>query len=135
VRFRVGQWPELLKAARAGRFMIWHVGNLSSSPDSIGALQRYDSTQIGGQNMARFRRPEFDALYRRLSALPDGPERDAAFVEAEKQAVAWMPYRARWHSLITDLARPQLQGYRRPLFWQDWWQYVDIVEPAGEARP
>jgi ABC-type transport system substrate-binding protein len=135
VRFRVGQWPELLKAARAGRFMIWHVGNLSSSPDSIGALQRYDGTQIGGQNMARFRRPEFDALYRRLSALPDGPERDAAFVEAEKQAVAWMPYRARWHSLITDLARPQLQGYRRPLFWQDWWQYVDIVEPAGEARP
>ena len=114
--------------------MIWHVGNLSASPDSIGALQRYDSTQIGGQNMARFRRPEFDAIYKRLSALPDGAERDALFVQAEKLAAAWMPYRARWHTLVTDLARGELQGYRRPLFWQDWWQYVDIAAPTTKKE-
>ena len=134
VHFRVGQWPELLKSARAGSFMIWHVGNLSASPDSIGALQRYDSTQIGGQNMARFRRPEFDAIYKRLSALPDGAERDALFVQAEKLAAAWMPYRARWHTLVTDLARGELLGYRRPLFWQDWWQYVDIAAPTTKKE-
>jgi hypothetical protein len=44
-----------------------------------------------------------------------------------------MPYRARWHSVVTDLARAELQGYRRPQFWQDWWQYVDIEPPAGKA--
>ncbi|HEV8692028.1 MAG TPA: ABC transporter substrate-binding protein [Ideonella sp.] len=135
VNFRIGQWPELLKAARAGSFQIWHVGNMSASPDSQGGLQRYDSAQIGGQNMARFRRPEFDALYRRLDALPDGPERDAVFLEAERLAVVWMPYRTRWHSLVTDLARKDVHGYRRPLFWQEWWQYVDVdPAPAGQAR-
>jgi ABC-type transport system substrate-binding protein len=134
VEFRPGKWPELLKAARSGKFQIWHVGNLSASPDSEGALQRYDSTQIGGQNMARFRRPEFDAIYQRLSELPDGPEREAAFDEANRLAVAWMPYKMRFHTLVTDLAAAEVQGYRRPLFWQDWWQYVDIDERDGARR-
>ena len=133
VEFKVGKWPELLKAARAGSFQIWHVGNVSASPDSQGALQRYDGSQIGGQNMARFRRPEFDAVYRRLSELPDGPEREAAFVEAKRLAVAWMPYRARYHTLITDMAQREVLGFRRPLFWVDWWQYVDIAPAAPKA--
>ena len=28
----------------------------------------------------------------------------------------------------TDMAYPGLIGYRRPDFWNDWWQYVDIDE-------
>jgi ABC-type transport system substrate-binding protein len=134
VQFKPGKWPELLKAARAGNFQIWHVGLISASPDSQGALQRYDSTQIGGQNMSRFRRPEFDVLYRRLSELPDGPERDAVFAEALRVAIAWMPVKPRFHTLITDLAQRELVGYRRPLFWQEWWHYVDIEAPQGKGR-
>lgn len=132
VQFKPGKWPELLKAARAGNYQVWHVGGMSASPDSQGALQRYDGTQIGGQNLARFKRPEFDALYKKLSELPDGPEREAVFNEAKRIAVAWMPYRIRWHSYITDMAHRDVIGYRRPLFWQDWWQYVD-VEPTARA--
>ena len=135
VDFKPGQWPELLKAARSGSFMIWHVGGLSASPDSQGALQRYDSGQIGGQNMARFRRPEFDAIYKRLSELPDGPEREAAFDEARRLTVAWMPYKSRFHQLVTDLARRELVGYRRPQFWLDWWQYVDVVDTPAASKP
>ncbi len=128
VDFKPGKWPELLKAARAGSFQIWHVGGMSASPDSQDALQRYDGSQIGGQNMARFRRPEFDAIYKRLSELPDGPEREALFAEARRIVVAWMPYRIRYHSYITDMAQADVIGYRRPQFWLDWWQYVDIVK-------
>lgn len=133
VEFRPGKWPELLKAARAGKFQIWHVGNVAAGPDSQGLLQRYDGTQVGGQNIARFRRPELDALYRRLSELPDGPERDAAFDEATRLAIAWMPYKLRFHTLVTDLTQREVQGYRRPLFWQDWWQYVDVDTRPGAA--
>jgi ABC-type transport system substrate-binding protein len=133
VNFKPGKWPELLKAARAGNFQVWHVGGMSASPDSQGALQRFDSTQIGGQNMARFKRPEFDTIYKRLSELPDGPDREAQFAEARRIVVAWMPVRVRWHSYITDMAQGDVIGYRRPLFWQDWWQYVDVVKaPTGK---
>jgi len=133
VQFKTGKWPELLKAARAGSFQMWHVGNLAAAPDSQGALQRYDGTQVGGQNMARFQRPEFDAIYKRLSALPDGPEREALFREAVRLSVAWMPYKVRWHSYITDLAHAPVHGYRRPLFWQDWWHMVDVEPTPAET--
>ena len=34
------------------------------------------------------------------------------------------------HRLITDMSYPWLVGFRRPLFWQDWWEYVDIDRSA-----
>ncbi|NDY91896.1 ABC transporter substrate-binding protein [Ideonella livida] len=130
VQFRFGSFQENLKAARAGRFMVWGVGGLSASPDSQGALQRYDGTQIGGQNLARFDHPEVTALYQRLSGLPDGPQRDAVFREVWRHGAVWMPYRARLHTLVTDLQHRQVTGYRRPLFWQEWWHMVDVAPQA-----
>jgi hypothetical protein len=45
-----------------------------------------------------------------------------------------MPYKFRLNRFITDMAYPEVIGYRRPVFWQEWWQYVDIDDVAG-ARP
>ena len=30
------------------------------------------------------------------------------------------------HRILTDIEQPWMSGFRRPLFWQDFWQYVDI---------
>ena len=126
LRLKIAQWPENLKAARAGSFMVWKVGGLADVPDGITALARFDSRQIGGQNMARFRLPAFDALYDRMLAIPDGAERDALFDEAKRIAVAYMPYKMQVSRIVTDLAYPWLVGYRRTIFWQEWWHWVDI---------
>lgn len=126
IRFEVKKWPEQLKAARAGSLMMWGVGSLADSPDGIGLLRRYHGPQSGGQNLARFKHAEFDALYAKLDLLPDGPERAALFLEAKRIAVAYMPYRAHTHRYQTDLAHAQLLGYRKTLFWQEWWHYADI---------
>ena len=130
----VAQWPENLKAARAGRFQMWTVGSQADAPDSIGALARYDSRQIGGQNMARFRMPAFDALYDRAQAIPDGPERRALFDRAQQLALAYMPYKYTLNRVSTDMTQPWLIGYRHPVFWTDWWQYVDIDDTLRPAR-
>jgi len=126
VVYRHAQWPENLKAARSGHYMMWRVGNSAASPDGQPSLARYHGPQIGGQNMARFTLPAFDALYDRMGVIPDGPERQAMFHEAKLLAVAYAPYKALIHRIVTDLTRPQLIGYRRPMFWQDWWHMVDI---------
>ncbi|MES2101503.1 MAG: ABC transporter substrate-binding protein [Pseudomonadota bacterium] len=120
------QWPENLKAARTGKLQMWFLGAISNAPDAGGSLARFDSRQIGGQNLARLKLPAFDALYDRLMTLPDGPERLAVFREIERLAVAWMPYKFVLTRVSLDMAHPQLIGYRRPAFWNDWWQYVDI---------
>jgi ABC-type transport system substrate-binding protein len=130
----VGKWPEQLKAARAGKLQVWAVGGSSAQPDGLGALARFDSTQWGGQNFARFKHAGFDAIYQRLTVLPDGPEREAQFHEAKKIAVAYMPYKFNVHRLSTDMWHPWVVGYRRTLFWQDWWHLVDIDPDARGKR-
>jgi ABC-type transport system substrate-binding protein len=113
---------------------MWTVGSQADAPDSIGALARYDSRQIGGQNMARFKLAEFDALYDRTQALPDGPERAALFAQAQKLALVYMPYKYTLNRLSTDMTQPWLIGYRHPVFWTDWWQYVDIDTAERDRR-
>ena len=130
----VAQWPEHLKAARAGKLPMWSLGLSASAPDSISALARMDSRQIGGQNMARFKMPAFDALYDRAQALPDGPERAALFEEAQRIALAYMPYKMKLYRLSTDMTYPQVIGFRRTVFWQDWWHFVDIDDSLRPAR-
>jgi ABC-type transport system substrate-binding protein len=126
IEFTPAKWPENLKAARAGKLMMWMVGTTAASIDGQPALARYHSKQIGGQNMARFKLPAFDAIYERMELMPHGPERAAMFEQAKKLAVAYAPYKTLVHRIVTDMTQARLVGYRRPLFWTDWWQMVDI---------
>ena len=128
VQIQIAQWPENLKAARAGKLQMWWLGGSSTAPDTIGSFARLDSRQIGGQNLARVRLPALDQLYDRAQALPDGPERTAVFREAERIAVAYMPYKFTMMRLSLDMAQAYVVGYRRPIFGREWWQYVDIDE-------
>ena len=122
----VAKWPEQLKQARAGKLQVWALGGSSSQGDGQDGLMRFDSTQWGGQNMARFKNAEFDAIYKRLSLLPDGPERLELFRQAKMIAAAYMPYKSNVHRISTDLWHPWVIGFRRPLFWNEWWHMADI---------
>jgi len=133
IELAVAQWPENLKAARTGNYQVWSVGGSSAAPDSEGAFQRYDSRQIGGQNMSRVRLPALDRLHDRIQTLPDGPERLSAFREAERIGLAYMPYKFILNRVSLDMTQKRLVGYRRPVFWQDWWHYVDIEDGGGSA--
>jgi ABC-type transport system substrate-binding protein len=126
VEFRTAKFQENLKNARAGKLPIWSLGTNAASPDGQPALDRGTVNAIGGQNMARFRDPRFDRIFDQMRQIPDGPEREKLFFEAKRLLTAYMPYKFHVHRIITDFAQPWLHGYRRPLFWQTWWQYVDI---------
>jgi hypothetical protein len=66
-------------------------------------------------------------VFNRLTVLEDGPERNALFAQAKRLMVAWAPYRAHVHPFADVVAQPWLVGYRRPVFWYDWWHQVDIL--------
>lgn len=128
IELKTAQWAEQLKAARAGKLQMWMLGGSATVPDGAGSLARFASQQAGLQNFARFAHPEADRLYAQLQALPDGPEREAAFLEFKKLAVAYMPYKMLLHRIASDLSYPWLIGHRRPLFWRDWYQFVDLED-------
>jgi ABC-type transport system substrate-binding protein len=126
VRFTVAKWPENFKAMHGGKLMMWRVGTIPSVTDGQEVLQRLYSPQIDQANWARFKLPEFDAIYEQLLALPDGPEREALFDKAKRLAVAYVPYKVHLHQYTDVVAHAWLDGYRRPIFWQHWWHMADI---------
>jgi ABC-type transport system substrate-binding protein len=130
--FKTAKWPENLKAGRAGKLQIWALASGASGGDGQGMITRYFGPQSGNQNISRFKLPAMDAIHDRMTVLPNGPERLALFDQAKKLAVAYMPYKLHVHRLVADLMHPELQGWRRPLYWNEWWHFVD-VEPASPA--
>jgi ABC-type transport system substrate-binding protein len=126
LRFRIGQWPEQLKAAQAGSLQMWQLGFTAAEPDSGVALQLGASAQVGQQNLARFRNKQFDEIFDKQGVLPDGPERDAMIRDAARILVAYMPYKIRVHRIGTDMWQPWLLGYKRHPFSLSFWRYIDI---------
>ena len=84
--------------------------------------------------MARFKLPAFDAVYDQMQTISDGPAREALFQKAALLAIAYMPYKFRTSPIVTDMSYPWLIGFRRPVFWQEWWQYVDIDNSQRPVR-
>jgi ABC-type transport system substrate-binding protein len=126
VSFFSGQWPEQLKAAHAGKLQMWTLGGSAASPDGQDSLASYYSGEIGSNNFARFRHDEMDRIYMQAQQMADGPERDALFLRAKLIGNALMPYKSLLHRFSNDLTYKHLVGYRRPLFWTEWWHMADI---------
>lgn len=126
IRFRTAQWSENMRAARAGKLAMWSLGSTATSPDSQPAFEYMYGPSIGSSNLARFRLPAFDAIYRKMSALPDGLARRGLLLEASKLVTAYMPYRVHSHRIYTDLNHPWLTGYRQVLFRNEYWQYIEV---------
>ena len=126
IEFKVGKWPEHLKAARAGKLMVWGLGYAANAPDADSMLQLGYGPSKGQQNLSHFQNDEFDRLYRQQRLLPDGPERLALIQQAVKIMVAYMPYKFSTHRTLTDMTQPWLIGYRRHPVAREFWKYVDI---------
>jgi len=133
LRFKAAQWPEQLKAARAGQLMVWQLGYSAASPDVQDGLQLLYGPAAGGQNLSRFQDARYDEIYRRMQRLPDGPERLALMREAQKISVAYMPQHYNVHRIVTTLMQPRLVGYRPPLYGNQFWQYVDLDDGPGPS--
>ena len=134
IDFKVGKWPEQLKAARAGSMQMWQVGFTAAEPDSGVALQLGASNQIGQQNFAHFRNKRYDELFAKIGVMPDGPERDALIRECSRILVIYMPYKIRVHRIGTDLWQPWVAGYKRHPFSNSFWRYIDVDPDKQPAK-
>jgi ABC-type transport system substrate-binding protein len=124
--FKTGKWPEHLKAARAGKLMMWGLGFGATMPDAGDQLGQGYGPEKGEGNLARFENVEFDKIYRQQLLMPDGPERLAVMQQMVKIMVAYMPNKYTIHRIRTDLMQPWLIGYRRHPLSRGFWRYVDI---------
>lgn len=124
--FKTAKWPENLKSARAGKVMMWGLGNSASTPDGGSFLDFGYGPQKFEGNLAAFQNDDYDKMFREQVVMPDGPERLALLQKMVKILVAYMPYKFNTHRIRTDVMQPWLVGYRRHPLSRAFWRYVDI---------
>ena len=134
LRLRVAKFPENLRKVQNGQFQAWRVTLGATGPDPQDALRLGYSGSIGGYDLSRWVKPEFDRLYLRSGTLPDGPERLALLRQMNELLLAYAPLRAVAHRLRVDMAYPWVIGFRNwPFIPGGWWSYVDIDNEARQA--
>jgi ABC-type transport system substrate-binding protein len=125
--FKVAKWPDQLKAARAGSYMLWELNMSASGPDPSGGMILAYGPAAGADNMSRFKLAAFDALYLKQDQLPNGPERAALLRQMNAILTAYSPMKFFAHRYTIDLLYPWVKYYRRwPFDRQNFWRYVDI---------
>jgi ABC-type transport system substrate-binding protein len=137
IEFNKKQWPEHLRASRAGKLMMWSLGWIAGDPDADTFYTILYGPNKGQSNQSRFDLPQWNALYAKAQVLPDSPERDRLYREMDKLFFAYAPMRPIAHRIVTGLAHPWVIGYRRNPVTREFWKYLDIDEsvlPAQHAR-
>jgi ABC-type transport system substrate-binding protein len=129
MKLTMGQWPEQLKASRSGKLMMWGVAWSAVVPDSESFLGLAYAPYAPGQNPSRFSLKQYDALFEKQRALPDGPERLSIMREMKRYFAVYTPYKLHGHRIRTDLTQAWVIGYRRHPFMRDFFKYID-VDPA-----
>ena len=129
------QWPEQMKQSRAGRLQMWTVGASSDAPDPEDLLALAYGPSKGEGNWSRFDLPEYNDVFGRIHQLPDGPERAAGILQAQKLLLAWMPIKTHLHRMRLVLSQPWLEGYPANPFVSGWWRFLDIDDTRRPAAP
>jgi ABC-type transport system substrate-binding protein len=127
------KWPDILKQARAGKVQFWQVANAASAPDGDSWLTLLYGPNLEN-NFGRFKLAEYDRLYEKARAMPDGPERTRLYQEMTRLVVAYAPWRINTHRIRTDLWHRNLIGYfRPPILASNIWKYLDIDSGNGNV--
>jgi ABC-type transport system substrate-binding protein len=124
--FKKAKWPDLLKESKAGRLQMWGLGWSATVPDADAFFVMLYGPNGGQANHSRFDVPEFNRLYERSKAMPDGPERDAVYREMNRLFLVYAPWRLGTHRIYTDMWHPWTVGFRRHPVMRSWWKYIDI---------
>ena len=109
--FKKDKTPELRKMARLGKIPMRADGWNADYPDAENYMQLLYGPNAGQENQARFKLPEFDALYDRARKLPDSPERTALFDKMTELVLAYAPWRLTEHRFEDQLLQPWVGPY------------------------
>ncbi len=127
VVFEFAPFGELIKRSLAGQLMMWGFSWSATNPDGDFYLGLAYGPNADQSNDARFALPAYDRVYEQQRALPDGPERLALMHQAHKLMLAYMPYMAHNHAIVTDLMQPSVRGPLRHPFNSDWFRWADVA--------
>ena len=123
------QFADLLNDKRVGHFQMAGSAWIADYPDAQNFLQLFYGPNTNQSNEARFRLPEYDRLYERSLAIPDGEERNRLYREMDRLLLAYAPVRLGVHRIFNHLQYPWVKGYKKHpiLYTQFKWLDLDVA--------
>jgi ABC-type transport system substrate-binding protein len=126
IEFILQKWPDTLKAAKAGKVMMWGLGGLAAVRDGEQFLSQLYSKYIDYSNFSRFRMDSYDRLYELAQTLPDGPERNKVYRTLSDHFVTYAPVLFDTNRVDNALVYPWVQGWKMNSFSQFPFVFLDI---------
>jgi ABC-type transport system substrate-binding protein len=123
------QFADLLKDRKVGNFQMAGAAWIADYPDAQNFLQLLYGPYTGQSNDSRFKLPEYDRLYEKSLALPDGEERNRLYHEMNRLLLAYAPWRLGVHRIFNHLQYPWVKGYKKhPILYTNFkWLDVDVA--------
>ena len=133
LEFLKSKFPDLLKMGKAGQLQMWRVGWINLYGEGDAFMQLLYGPNIGQTNYARFSLPEYDELYRASRRLPDGPERNKIYRRMSEIVAAYNPWWLGFYTIENTLVQPWMRGYKKHVYWEHPWKYLDVDERRQQA--
>jgi ABC-type transport system substrate-binding protein len=122
----VSNFADNLKAAQECKLMMWGGAWLPDYPDGENFLQLLYGPNAHQGNHGCYNSPAFNVLYVKAKTLPPGPERNALYLQMNRQMeadTAWSVHISRIRNWLT---RPWVKGFKKhPVMHVDF-EYLDI---------
>jgi ABC-type transport system substrate-binding protein len=117
---------DMLKAEKACQLVSRPDRWIADYPDGDNFLQLFYSKNIGQSNTSCTSIPEYDALYEKASKLPDGPERQALWVDMARLLEYYGALRVSVARNRNMVMQSRVLGFKKhPILLADW-LYIDI---------
>ena len=120
------QFSDLLKDKKRANYMTAGSAWIADYPDAQNFLQLLYGPNTGQSNESEFKLPEYDRLYEKSLALPDGAERNEIYREMNRLLLAYAPWRLGVHRIFNHLQYPWVKGYKKhPILYTNF-KYLDL---------
>jgi oligopeptide transport system substrate-binding protein len=120
------KFPELLKLERQCKLMMRTASWIADYPDADNFMQLLYGKNIGQNNNACAKIPEYDKLYEQSIRMPDSPERNRIYHEMTKLIEAYAPWRLNISRYRNMLMQPRVLGFKKHPILHSEWKYIDV---------
>ncbi|MEO8738357.1 MAG: ABC transporter substrate-binding protein [Casimicrobiaceae bacterium] len=130
---RKAAFADNVKAAEACQLAMWGSSWGADYPDGENFMQLFYGPNTHQSNHACYESKAFDAMYEKVTNLPDSPERNRLFLMMSRQLEVDGVLKMGVSRYRNVLVHPQVQGYRYHPMLTAAWQYVDI-DPSARRQ-
>jgi oligopeptide transport system substrate-binding protein len=126
------KFADSIKREKRCQIMIRGAAWIADYPDGDNFTQLLYSKNIGESNNGCYKSAAYDTLYEQSATLRDGPERDALYLEMQKQFEADTPWVPGVTRMRNQMIYPWVLGYKRHPVMLANWMYYDINIGKGK---